>query len=217
MDTKLSLAEELLLLALNDEKGTVLIRASTALPYGLAGALLVELAEAGLVRLEGKVLVAEARGSARDGLLDGILEKVLASKKPRTIGHWVTKFGFSGGKLKRELLDRLVVKRVLGRDEGRVLWIFPTARYPQADGRPEYVIRERIRSALRGMSRPDQRTAALISLAQPCDLIGMLFEKGERRDAAKRAKEIVKSQPIGSAVDRVVQAVKAAVIAAAGS
>ena len=97
------------------------------------------------------------------------------------------------------------------------LWIFPTARYPQTDGRPEYAIRERIRSALRGMSRPDERTAALISLAQPCDLIGMLFEKGERRDAAKRAKEITKSHPIGGAVAKAIEAVKAAVIAAAGS
>jgi golgi phosphoprotein 3 len=217
MDMKLSLAEELLLLAMNDEKGTVLFRASTALPYGLAGALLIELAQAGLVRVEGKELVAELRGSAQDELLGGLLEKIRASKKPRTIGHWVTKFGFSGGKLKKKLLDRLVEKRVLGRDEGRIFGIFPTARYPQADARPEYVLRERIRSALRGMSRPDARTAALISLAHTCELIGILFEKEERRDAAKRAKEIVKSQPIGSAVDRVVQAVKASVIAAAGS
>jgi len=217
METKLSPAEELLLLALNDEKGTVLIRASTALPYGLTGALIIELAWAGLVRLEGKELIPETRGSARDGLLDGILEKIRASKKPRTIGHWVTKFGFSGGKLKRELLDRLVAKRVLGREEGRVLWIFPTARYPQADTRPEYAIRERIRSVLRGMARPDERTAALISLVEACDLTAALFDKGERRDAKKRAKEITKGHPIGSAVAKAIEAVKAAVIAAAGS
>ncbi len=46
MDKNLNLAEELLLLALNEEKGTVVFAASTALPYGLAGALLIELAQA---------------------------------------------------------------------------------------------------------------------------------------------------------------------------
>jgi|GEM_PF-4255314 len=40
----LNLAEELLLLALQDEKGTVLASAAGSLSYGLAGALLMELA-----------------------------------------------------------------------------------------------------------------------------------------------------------------------------
>ncbi len=97
------------------------------------------------------------------------------------------------------------------------LAIFPTTRYPQADPRPEYALRERVRSVLRGMARPDERTAALISLVDACDLTGALFEKGERREAKKRAKEIRKSQPIGSAVAQTVEAVKAVVIMAAGS
>jgi len=217
METKLRLAEELLLLAMNDEKGTVLIRASTALPYGLAGALLIELVQGGLARVEGKALIAEPRGAARDELLDGILEAVRASKKARPIGHWVGKFGRSGGKIKKRLLAGLVEKRILGLEEGRFLAIFPTTRYPQADPRPEYALRERVRAVLRGMSRPDERTAALISLVHTCELVGAIFERGERREANKRAKEIGKSQPIGSAVARTVQAVRAAVIMAAGS
>lgn len=217
MDLKLSLAEELLLLALNDEKGTVLMSASVALPYGLAGALVVELIEAGLVRIEGKELVAAPRGSARDDLLDGILETIRSSPRPRTLSHWVGKIGRSGGKIKKNLLARLVDKGILGREEHRLLWVFPTKRYPQIDPRPEYRIRERVRSGIRGVSSPDERTAALISLVHASDLIGEIFEKGERGDAKRRAKEITKSQPVGSAVARAVEAVKVAVIAAASS
>ncbi|NTU51983.1 MAG: GPP34 family phosphoprotein [Candidatus Aminicenantes bacterium] len=62
-----------------------------------------------------------------------------------------------------------------------------------------------------------ERTAALISLVHACDLTGVIFEKGERREAKKRAEEISKSQPIGSAVARTVEAVRAAVIIAASS
>ena len=39
----LSLSEKLLLLGLHDEKGHVVMSASVALPYGLVGALLLEL------------------------------------------------------------------------------------------------------------------------------------------------------------------------------
>jgi hypothetical protein len=215
MKTKLNLAEELLLLALNDEKGTVLMSGSMGLPYGLAGALLVELIEAGLVRIEGRELIATARGSAPDGLLDEVLGTIRFSKRTRSLNHWVGKIGRSGAKIKGKLLARLVEKSILQREEHRWLWVFPTNRYPQIDPGPEYRIRERVRSAIRGMIPPDERTAALISLVHACDLTGTIFEKGERREARKRAKEITKSQPIGSAVARAVEAIKAAAIAAA--
>src|SRR5512138_1908965 len=132
MDAKqLSLAEELLLLALNDEKGTVVMAGSLGLPYGLAGAVLIELVDAGLLRLDGKEIVAAPAGAAGDGLLDGILAIVRSSRKTRTIGHWVGKFGRTAGTIKRQLLERLVAKRILVKEERRVLWFIPSSRYPQ--------------------------------------------------------------------------------------
>ena len=217
MDRTLNLAEELLLLALNDEKGTVLMAASMGLPYGLAGALLIELVEAGLLRIEGKELIAAAGGSARDELLDGILGTIRSSKRTRDLKHWVGRLGRSGGKIKKDLLARLVQKGVLREEEHRLLWIFPSPRYPEIDPRPEYGARGRVRSGILGITPPEARTAALISLVHACDLTGVLFDKGERRDAKRRAKEITASQPIGSAVARTVEAVKVAVIAAASS
>lgn len=217
MDTKLNLAEELLLLAMNEEKGTVLMRASTALPYGLSGALLIELVEAGLLRLDGKKLIVTPTGSARDELLEEILAKIRSSKRTHTLKHWVGRIGRSGGKIKKKLLTRLVEKRILQREEHHLLWIFTTQHYPEADSRPEFEIRKRIRSGiLRGSSR-DERSAALISLAYACDLIGLIFEKGERREAKKSAKAISKSQPVGSAVADTVAAIKAAAVIAASS
>ncbi len=214
MDRRLNLAEELLLLGLNDEKGTVLMAASLGLPYGLAGALLVELARTGLVRIEGKDLVAAPRGLARDEILDEILAAIRASPKTRRIDHWVGRFGRSG-RIKKRLLARLVEKGILVREEGRLLWVFPTTRYPQMDPRPESQVRDEVRSALRGVGVPEERLAALIGLIHACDLVGVLVEKGERREAKKRAKEIGRGQPIGSAVGRAIEAVRAAVIIAA--
>src|SRR5512137_173454 len=100
MDRTLSLAEELLLLALNDEKGSVLMAGATGLPYGLAGALLVELVDAGLLRLEGKTLIAAPAGATRDEILDGILTQVRTAKRTRDLRYWVGRIGRSGGKVK---------------------------------------------------------------------------------------------------------------------
>lgn len=217
MEKKLNLAEELLLLAMHEKKGTVLLRAQTALPYGLAGALIIELVEAGLLRLEGKNLVAAPGGYAQDELFEEVLAKVRSSKRVHSLKSWVLRMGRSGGKIKKRLLARLVEKRVLQREEHRVLGIFPSQKYPEADSRPEYEIRRRVTSGiLRGSAR-DERTAALISLAYACDLIGLLFEKGERREAKKKAKEISKKQPVGSAVAHTVAAIRAAAVIASSS
>jgi hypothetical protein len=215
MDTKLNLAEELLLLALHDEKGTVLMAGSTGLPYGLAGAFLIELVGAGLLRVEGKDLVAAAAGTARDEILDRILTDVRSAKRTRNLKYWVGRTGRSGGKIRSKLADRLVAKGILQREERRLLLIFPTTRYPQVNPLPEYAVRERLRAALRAMTPPDDRTAALIALAHACDLVGRLFDKGERREAKKRAREIARNQPIGAAVVQTVEAIRAAVVAAA--
>lgn len=217
MDRTLNLAEELLLLALNDKKGTVLMAASMGLPYGLAGALLIELVEAGLLCVEGKALVATALGSARDELLDGILGTIRSSKRTRDLRHWVGKIGRSGGKIKEKILVRLVQKGILREEEHRLLRIFPSPRYPETDPGPECKIRERVRAGIRGAVPPEERTAALISLVYACDLTGVLFERGERREAKRRAKEITASQPIGGAVARAVEAVRAAVVIAAAA
>lgn len=217
MDKTLNLAEELLLLAMNDKKGTVLMAASMGLPYGLAGALLIELVEAGFLRIEGKELIATARGSARDELLDGILGTIRSSKRARDLKYWVGRLGRSGGKIKKDLLARLAQKGVLMQEEHRLLWIFPSPRFPEIDPRPELGVRGRVRSGILGVTPLEQRTAALISLVHACDLTGGIFDKGERREAKRRAKEITASQPIGSAVARTVEAVRAAVIIAAAS
>jgi hypothetical protein len=217
MDRSLSLAEELLLLALNERKGTILLSASLALPYGLAGASLIELAAAGLVRVDEKKLIPAGSGSARDMVLDGILETMRSSKRVRSAEHWVGRIGRSSRKLKETLLDRLVQKGILESEEGRLLWVFPTRRYPEADARPEQEIRSRLRSAVLGGAPPDERTSALIALVHACDLVGAIFQKEERREAKKRARQIAESQAIGSAVVAAVDAVKTAVVAAAAA
>ena len=216
MNKTLTMAEELLLLGLHDEKGTVLTAASLGMTYGLAGAMIIDLAQAGLVRIEGKDLVASPRGSARDEILDEVLEGVRSSPKVRSLGHWVGHFGRSG-KFKKRFLARLAGKGIVAHEEGRFLGIFPTSRYPQLDPRPEAAVRERLRAGIMGAASPGEREGALISLVHACDLVGVLFEKGERREAKAKAKEISRRQPIGSAVARAVEAVRAAVIAAAAS
>jgi hypothetical protein len=85
----LNVAEELLLLSLHDVKGTVHCTASHALPYGIAGALLAELAISGRLRADEKQIIVVDRAATGDALLDEALGLVHDVEIPREPVYWV--------------------------------------------------------------------------------------------------------------------------------
>lgn len=208
----LNLAEELLLLALNDEKGTVVTSASLALPYGLAGAILMELTLDGhLDERDGRIVVTDTRPT-KDGLLNDALQLIRDSEKRRKPDYWVDKIARIKN-LKGRVLDRLIDQGVLKKEEHKILWVFPSSRYPEKDPGPERDARHRVRAAVLEGADCDARTSMLIVLIQACELVHEVFDKSERKTASKRIKEISEGEDIGKAVSNHVAAIQAAIAA----
>src|SRR5688572_15716525 len=144
-----TIAEDLLLFALDDEKGTTLWSGAAALPYGLAGALLAELAMRGKVALGDKqaVAVLDETPTGVD-VLDDALRLIATSKKPRDAKHWVTTFTTKVKRLRDRLEDRLVAEGILRKDQHRVLFLFPFERLPTDDPSVERGLRDEVRAVL---------------------------------------------------------------------
>ncbi len=212
----LSLAEELLLIALDDEKGTVPASAQAPLRYGLPAAGITELLLEGKLSLGEKQTVAVSEASPTgDEILDEMLSRIQESRKPRGLKDWVTDFG--NGKVKNlqeRLENRLVGRGLLRVEEGKFLRVFPWHHYPTVDGAPEAETREKLRAVLLGGESPDPSTAVLVSLLKACNLLNSLFAKEERKQADQRAKEIAKGNYAGEAVSKAVQEVSEAATAA---
>jgi golgi phosphoprotein 3 len=210
-----SLAEELLLLALDDEKGTIGGSVQEALKYGLAAAGVIDLMLAGRLVVGDKKRVSVAEASTTgDEILDEMLANVQGSKKEKSVGDWVKDFGNGRVKRLRERLEsRLVERGVLRLEEGRYLRVFTWHHYPTVDGAPEAQTREKLRAVLLGDENPDARTATLISLVKACRLLDRLFPKEERKRAAQRAKQIADGEIAGDAVSKAVEEAAAAAAA----
>ena len=80
---ELSLAEELLLIALKDKKGTVHLSASGGLTFGIAGAVLMDLYLDGRIKREGKRVIAAAGPASKDPVL-GLLGPPEPAFPPKT-------------------------------------------------------------------------------------------------------------------------------------
>ena len=157
------LAEDLLLLLLDDEKGTI---SSTSYPQTvLGGALLLELALDGVVevRKEGTWHQAKVHPTGVPVRDEPLLVEALATigEKPRTAQDLVNRLGKG---LAGRLGDSLAGRGIVERREQKVLGLFPRTLWPTVDSAHEEEVRRRLSDVLvRGLT-PDQRTAALVAL-----------------------------------------------------
>jgi hypothetical protein len=194
-----TLAEDLLLLALDDDKGTVSWARSTELQYGLGGALLMDLALQERIDSLDKKIVLVDPSSTGDEVLDGALDTIRASNKLRDAKHWVEELGGRKG-LKEKLARRLVAHGILHEQERAFLWVLHDHRFPTGDPGPESSLRRRIRDIALGTAEPDTRTLLLLSLVNACDLASGLFSREERTQATRRIKKLVEGEQFGKAV-----------------
>ncbi|TCP54834.1 Golgi phosphoprotein 3 GPP34 [Tamaricihabitans halophyticus] len=213
-----TIAEELLLLRLDDEDGKKR-GDSTKMGFGVVGAHLLELGLAGRVELEGKKIAVRGDSPVGEAATDEVLQALTEAKRPATPHTWMSKLS---SKSTKATMESLVDKGFVHEEERKVLGLFPGKRYPAADDSAEADARRRLRTVLIEGQRPDARTAALVGMVHATGLAKSLFPESDGKEIAKRAKEIAESgddlasDAVTKTVAAVSTAVQTAVMAAVG-
>lgn len=216
----LSLAEELFLLSLLEKKENLRLPPSLSLPFSLAGAVLIDLALTGSIKLEDGRLIARADlEPVQDAQMKRVGEQMRQADKYKRLDHWVFLLGVKGKRITKEILLALVEKNVLQEDEQGYQW----AAQPQEDGapaltHPKYLLKREVRDAVFCQTALDERRLALINLLDACDMLDHLFTKDEMVYAQKRMKLLKRGDHLSAGfldlLDRMVNAVDYAVAAA---
>ncbi|WP_233219723.1 GPP34 family phosphoprotein [Micromonospora sp. RP3T] len=207
----LLLTDELVLLAYDDAGANRLGRPH--LDYGLAGAVLLELALARRVEVTDKRLVVADPTPTGVPLLDEALATV-GDGRPRTPKDWIGKLAKG---LPDRVLDGLVDAGVLRRESDRVLLVFPRTRYPSPTGAEpaaETAARQRMVDALVGDGPVDARTAALLTLTGAVGLDRKLFRELPKERVKARLAEIAAGDWASAATKKAIEEMQAAVMIA---
>ena len=213
---ELFLHEKIMLLALQDEKGT--IESGTMYTYGLGGAILAELLLGERIRVvtPKKTPLAEAVGfeSFGDPVIDECLTMIRNAKKRASLQTWVSRFvGIKN--LRHRIAEGLAKRGILRVDTGKVLGIFSRKIYPEVDPGPEKrIIAELRRAIFQGASDIDPRTVTLISLAYHTGLLRIVFGKKEVKAAKVRLEKIMNGDLTGKAAKEAIEAMQAVVLVA---
>ena len=211
----LFLHEEIMLLALHNEKGTI----ATSYPgYVIAGAVLAELL------LDGRISVDSTRKQSvqlrntnptGEPIIDACLTKMRMAKRRASLKSWVSRLG-NIKNLKHRVAQQLCKRGILRASEDALLFAFTRKVYPEINSAPEREIVERMRTAIfTDDNSLDPRTVVLISLASGVDLLGKTFGRKEIRGRKKRIKQIVNGEMTGNATKEVIEACQAAMMVAA--
>ena len=211
----LFLYEEVMLLALRDEEGTV--ASFTMYQYAIGAAMLAELLLNKRISVEeGKKKLVNIINSTALGnsLIDECLEKINKAKRRASLQTWVSRF--SGIKnLKHRAAQQLCDRGILRATEETVLLIFTRKIYPEINPGPESKLIERLREAIFTDNRNiDPRTIVLVSLANSSGLLKIVFDKKKLKGRKARIKEIIDGEVTGKAAKEAIEAMQAAVFVA---
>lgn len=217
------IAEEFLLLSLDDERGVRSI-GTDRLDPALGAAVLVELAlmerigvtgrEAGWGK-RGRVTITSTKPTD-DPVLDQALSYLVEreGKKVTDLISPMTRRPMTKG-LRDQLLSRLGAAGILTERDKRALGVFPMTVWPTADPTAELAVRQRLRSALVDGLTPTERTAALVALLHAVDRVHKVLPDEDKRLVRRRAKELAEGDWAGKALADVIAAIQTGVVAAA--
>jgi hypothetical protein len=196
----LTFTEEIVLLALDDQTGAQLPLPVTALSYGLAGAVLADLALAGKIDTDEKKLVVLDATPTGDPLLDPWLALIAADKTAYPVAHWLSVLADRQREIEQPALERLIDRGILKRQDKKILWVIGLRRYPTVDGHERTEVRTRLGQLILGEDLPDPRDAILISLLRGCRLTDQIFEGPEFAAREQRLATLAKMDLVGREV-----------------
>lgn len=203
------LAEDVLLLATDDETGKRLARYTDLL---LGGALLSDLALTGNVRLTepGESVRKNRVVSVPDAAwpVDPLLGDALTVVNGKPAWYPTTVVDRLGRKVVDTVYERLARAELVSRTPHRVLGLVPTTRWVSVDGRHEAELRARLDEVFLFGAEPDPRTAALIALVTGAGLLVPVVDRGrnlDRRALRRRGKVLLRQYWPAEAMERAFQ------------
>lgn len=192
---KLSLAEGLMLIALDDEEGRLLSAAEHSIDHGLLSIFILELSLIKRVGFEGnKIIVKDSTGTGNK-VLDSVLRAV--GDGGDSVPNTVKKIAPAFETVQDDVIELLVQRGILKVESTKLLWIPVSERMDNANYAFEQEIRDTLKAVVQKGQKPTPAIIILMSMISNCKILEEVFrEKDELIDAVKATKDITNSSTL---------------------
>jgi golgi phosphoprotein 3 len=196
----LTLADEIVVLMLNDADGEIDQRNVAIAHVAVAGGVVMELALQGRIDTDLASLFVVDPTPTGDSLLDAILREIEAEPERQPSAWWIDQVSTRHNDLVGRVLGRLVTAGILREEERHFLWVFSRRAYPTVSGQEEREAKGRLMSVLFNDEVPDPRDTLLLGLAKSTGVLSAMLTEEELDKASRRIDEVVALEEIGRSV-----------------
>ncbi|MHA1911199.1 MAG: GOLPH3/VPS74 family protein [Candidatus Kariarchaeaceae archaeon] len=200
-----SLAEELLIINLDQKKRDFAVMNKKYTEVALAGAMLLELILQGVIALRKSEIHVISEKKLEDPLLDKAFSLIKGEEEVFTALYWLREFEYSLGGIKKQYLDRLITKKIIAKKEEKFLWVFPVSKYELIDIQKREQIKQRIQEVVITPDDVDPQTLALMSLIYATDCTGEIFTSKEIEEYIAQIRGMVGGEEIGKSISYTIQ------------
>jgi hypothetical protein len=157
--------------------------------YALVGALFFDLALARKIDTDTEAIEIIDTTPTGNATLDRVLGAMRARPKAGTVRDWIEAIFLERRDLEGEALARLIEGGILRHEKSKLLWIIDVERFPMVNDRPQQHVKLRLAHSILTDEIPDTRDIMLVSIAEPCGLLGYVLSDAQiagRRDRILR-------------------------------
>jgi hypothetical protein len=173
---KLSPKERLVLFALDDEQGYI-INSNTIYWVGLAGAVILEMIQKGLIKMDKDCLVSEPNTSNSFHGYQRVLTILEKHQKPLKIESVIVELWASIKIIHDEIVHLLIEKGLLKEVKKRIFWLIVVKRYPALNRIPELGLRKYLLLLVKKDKLPNEEIYLLFRMIYQCELVAEVFGK----------------------------------------
>ena len=204
---------EMFLLALNEDKGSITSFAKKTIAYGLAGALLSELA------LEGKVCSNEKHrlewlqsDPIGDEILDYLFQDIQSAGKHHKLTYWINQLCERPKVLRTRVVENLVAVEVLYEEDNHFFRTLPSSDSNYLAIPNKYEKKQALRAMILSTGKSDHRNLALLNMLVASGLLGLIFTQDELVTAERRIHEAVVREALENPAMQTIEDIERAVI-----
>jgi len=171
----LSMLEEVVLLAVDEASGGLRSAREFSTAYALVGAVFFDLALARRIDTDTEAIHILDRSPTGSAALDRVLAAMSARGDITSVKEWIDEIFRRRDDLEGEALASVAHQGILRHEKTKRLWVIDVERFPMVDNRPQRDVRLRVADAILNDTIPDTRDIMLVSIAEPCGLLGYVL------------------------------------------
>jgi hypothetical protein len=182
----LTMLEEVVLLAVDEKTGNLRSAREFSTAYALVGAVFFDLALARKIDTDTETIHIIDRSPTGNPTLDRVMADMAAKPQLTTVREWIEHLFHQRGDLEGEALAALISQGVLRHEKSKLLWIIDIERFPLVNNLPQQDVRVRLQDTILRDAIPDSRDIMLVSIAEPCGLLGYVLSDAQLQARKQR-------------------------------